>query len=264
VTPFAAPVCTSIGDTWTRPTDGMTMVCVPAGEFLMGSTEEDVEAAMAECSGWNCERYTNELPQHTVYLDAFWIDQTEVTNAQYRTCVEAGACAAPKYIPGDDHDAPDQPVVGISRYDARDYAAWAGGRMPTEAEWEKAARGTDGRIYPWGDTAPDCSLANVSGCLDRSDIVGSYPAGASPYGALDMAGNVGEWVSDWFAADYYERSPDRNPQGPESGPDGLNRGGAWSYDQWNTRCAYRNQWAPRDKASRVGFRVVVAAGASEP
>lgn len=264
VIPLSAPACASIGDTWTRPTDGMTMVCVPAGEFLMGSTEEEVEAAIAGCEHWDCEYYTCELPQHTVYIDAFWIDQTEVTNAQYRSCVEAGACAAPKYIPDHDQNAPNLPVVGVSRDDAWDYAAWAGGRLPTEAEWEKAARGTDGRIYPWGDALPDCSLANVSGCLDGPDIVGSYPAGASPYGALDMVGNVGEWVSDFFAADYYERSPDRNPQGPESGRFGVYRGGPWSYGQWNARCAYRSNHSWNDKATRVGFRVVVGAGASEP
>jgi formylglycine-generating enzyme required for sulfatase activity len=262
--PTAAPTTwASIGDTWTRPADGAVMVYVPAGEFLMGSTEEDIDAVMAECaaSGYPCNRewFAGEQPQHSVYLDAYWIDRTEVTNAQYRQCVEAGACEEPGCWENNYLNAPEQPVVCVSWYDARDYAAWVGGRLPTEAEWEKAARGTDGRIYPWGNNPPDCQKANYSGCAGNPLPVGSHPDGASPYGALDMAGNVWEWVADRYYEHYYRfESPFRNPQGPESGDDRVLRGGALD-GQWSVRCAYRDRRYPPYWFNVYGFRVCVAA-----
>ena len=238
----AAP---SAGDTWTRPADGAVMVYVPAGEFLMGSNDDYPYAG------------PDEKPQRTVHLDAFWIDRTEVTNAQYRKCVEAGACEEPRYWDDDRYNAPDQPVVGVSWDDAQVYTAWAGGRLPTEAEWEKAARGTDGRLYPWGDSAPDCRKANCGRCADRPFVVGSHPDGASPYGVLDMAGNVEEWVADWYDDDYYSRSPDRNPQGPDTGESLVLRGGTFDSHQPTVRCAHRF-WDPPDYAHNTfGFRVAV-------
>jgi formylglycine-generating enzyme required for sulfatase activity len=237
----------SAGDTWTRPADGAVMVYVPAGEFLMGSTDDYAYAG------------TEEKPQHTVYLDAFWIDRTEVTNAQYRQCVDAGACEEPRCWDEDELNAPDQPVVCVSWNDAQAYAVWAGGRMPTEAEWEKAARGTDGRIYPWGNSAPDCSKANYQGCEEYRPLpVGSHPDGASPYAALDMAGNVYEWVADWYDVDYYSRSPDRNPQGPDTGRKRVVRGGSLYTSDRVVRCAYRISPYPSYMNRDLGFRVVVA------
>jgi formylglycine-generating enzyme required for sulfatase activity len=245
-TPVGPPAEANIGDTWTRPADGMVMVYVPAGEFLMGSSEAD---ALAE---------DDEKPQHTVYLDAFWIDRTEVTNAQYRKCVEAGACLQPGCWDNENYNAPDQPVVCVTWDDARAYAAWAGGRLPTEAEWEKAARGTDGRIYPWGNSAPGCDKANYEGCVGRSATVGSYLTGASPYGVLDMAGNVQEWVADWYDGRYYGRSAARNPEGPDSGEYRVLRGGSWYRDPGLARCASRSGYIPDNFYSRVGLRVVVS------
>jgi formylglycine-generating enzyme required for sulfatase activity len=241
----------SAGDTWTRPADSAVMVYVPAGEFLMGSTENDPDAR------------DEEKPVHTVDLDAFWIDKTEVTNAQYRKCVEAGACEEPGCGNRNDVIGPSQPVVCVSWDDAQAYASWVGGRLPTEAEWEKAARGTDGRTYPWGDSAPDCNRANYSDCGRAIADVGSYPEGASPYGVLDMAGNAWEWVADWYAEDYYSRSPARNPQGPDSGDRRVQRGGSFDWGQARVRCAYRIGSLPAYSNWDLGFRVV-AAGPSQP
>jgi formylglycine-generating enzyme required for sulfatase activity len=248
----------SAGDTWTRPADDVEMVYVPAGEFLMGSTDDDRVAAY------------HERPQHTVYLDAYWIDKHEVTNDQYRQCVEAGACQAPQpcefgKASYEDATKGNHPVVCVNWYHAQDYAAWVGGRLPTEAEWEKAARGIEGQIYPWGDSPPDCSKAHYSGCGEAAALpVGSRPDGASPYGAMDMAGNVLEWVADWYDADFYVGSPVRNPQGPESGKARVERSGAFDIDEWAVRCALRHSRSPSLRNLDRGFRVVVAPGPSEP
>ncbi len=241
----------SLGDTWTRSVDGMEMVYVPAGEFLMGSDEG----------------YDDEKPVHDVYLDAYWIDRTEVTNAQYRQCVEGGACPEPECWGDDRFNGPDHPVVCVSWEDAVAYCQWAGARLPTEAEWEKAARGTDGREYPWGDTFDgtrlnycdaNCEFEHKDTGVDdgyaQTAPVGSYPAGASPYGALDMAGNVWEWVANWYAEGYYGRSPERNPTGPESGEARVLRGGSWLNYSSRARCAYRNRDIPDDGFSSSGFR----------
>ncbi|MGD9050076.1 MAG: formylglycine-generating enzyme family protein [Anaerolineae bacterium] len=233
--------------TRTRPADGAAMVSVPAGTFLMGSTNGDPGAG------------DNEKPRHTVYLDAFWIDESEVTNAQYRRCVEAGACQQPGCWEDDLRSAPDQPVVCVTWHAAQAYAAWAGGRLPTEAEWEKAARGTDGRTYPWGNSPPDCIRANYLGCLGKANAVGSYAPGASPYGALDMAGNVWEWVADPYDPQYYTLWPQRNPQGPDAGDRRTVRGGGFSDDPQVIRCAYRGGGSPNYWGTDVGFRVAMNA-----
>ena len=212
--------CTQIGQTHISSIDGMTQVCVPDGELLMGS-DKSVDS----------QAHDDELPQHSVYLDAYWIDQTEVTNAMYEQCVSAGECTPPAknssytrdfYYGNSQFD--DYPVIYVDWNQAKAYCQWAGRRLPTEAEWEKAARGTDGRIYPWGNTNPDRSLLNYNGNIDDTAEVGDYPAGQSPYGALDMAGNVWEWVADWYGETYYQNSPDRNPQGPQTGEFGVLRG----------------------------------------
>jgi formylglycine-generating enzyme required for sulfatase activity len=228
------------------------MIYVPAGEFTMGSLDADRDAR------------DEEKPAHTVNLDAFWIDKTEVTNAQYQKCVEAGACKEPTCWDKGDLNGVDQPVVCVTWDDAQTYAAWAGGRLPTEAEWEKAARGTDERLYPWGDEAADCDKANFKGCMGRTVTVGSYPDGASPYGALDMAGNVWEWVADWYDEGYYQDSPTRNPQGPNSGERRALRGGSFDMSESRLRNAFRIGNMPAYSNWDLGFRVVVTTGLTQP
>jgi formylglycine-generating enzyme required for sulfatase activity len=236
----------------------MVMVYVPAGEFLMGATDAD--------------RYADadEMPQHSVYLDGFWIDKTEVTNAQYRKCVEAGACEEPwgwnrdRFLKSDLFNAPDQPVVCVLWNNAQDYAVWVGGRLPTEAEWEKAARGTECRTYPWGNSAPDCAKSNIKGCVGTTVAVGSYPAGASPYGVLDMAGNALEWTADKYGAGYYSTSPSKNPLGPDSGAFRAMRGGSYLQGQEDARCTYRHAGSPKYRPWWYGFRLVMNPAISTP
>ncbi len=222
------PECREIGRTWVSPTDNANLMCVPAGDYLMGSKAMDAIA------------YPNEVPQHTVYLDAFWMDVHEVTNAMYAKCVQSGLCLEPIERISQYRDAQfeDFPVV-VPWEQARSYCSWAGRRLPAEAEWEKAGRGDTKNIYPWGDLI-DCSHANYSGCAGDPVAVGSYPDAASPYGMLDMAGNVWEWVSDWYSEGYYRESPRKDPGGPETGERHVLRGGAWDSYDINLRTAFRN------------------------
>jgi len=197
-----------------RELDDMEMVFVPAGEFIFGTVK----------GGYTIYPIYVPFSTHNVYLDAFWIDKYEVTNHQYAQCVAAGACNPPyskisrtrtDYYDNDDYK--DFPVVWVERVMAVNYCEWVGGRLPTEAEWEKTARGTDGRVYPWGNVWTTGNLANVDILHDDTTRVGSFPDGASPYGALDMYGNVWEWVFDWYHPTIYATEPPDNPTGPRSG-----------------------------------------------
>lgn len=238
-TPVASPTPTlGIGSTRLRPADGMEMIYVPEGEFTMGS--DDLEE--------------DEKPAHQVYLNAYWIDKTEVTNAMYAKCVADGACEfAGSSVRSSDY--PNDPVIGVMWEDAQAYCAWAGARLPTEAEWEKAARGTDGRIYPWGNDKDPEKFYEISQCDPIYKPVGSYPAGSSPYGALDMVGSVLEWVSDWYSSTYYKNSPSANPLGPENGDFHVLRSGSWSSDRNYVRAAYCSSWAHGTVTyANVGFR----------
>jgi len=211
-------------------------VYVPAGEFVMGAGTEDER--IASQFNWNV---SGEQPQHSVTLDGYWIMRTEVTNAQYGRCVDAGACEPPadgnrRYS---DAQFADQPITGVTWSQAQAYATWVGGRLPTEAQWEKACRGTDGRTYPWGNQNPTPDLLNYSETgLGTSKGVGSYPRGASPYGALDMAGNVWEWTSSAYAD--YPYNPKDGREDPESSKGRVLRGGSFSGNAYSVRCAVRN------------------------
>ena len=199
-----------------------------------------------------------------VTLDSFWVDRTEVTNAQYALCVADGACRESRLADNPAYNGDDYPVAGIPWQDAQDYCAWAGGRLPTEAEWEYAARGSEGYTYPWGDEF-DCAGGNfwdkTSGCDDgfpEPAPVGSFPEGISWCGALDMAGNVWEWVADAYGT--YPAEAQVNPTGPASGSEGVLRGGSWGYHQPFVRTAYRYPVPPTANYLAVGFRCVVPAG----
>jgi formylglycine-generating enzyme required for sulfatase activity len=221
--------------------DGAEMMLVPAGEFWMGSEAGDREA------------FDDEKPRHKVSLEAHYIDKYEVTNALYKRFMEATDRAAPSYWTDRTVNSPPQPAVGVSWHDAEAYCKWAGKRLPTAAEWEKAARGTDGRKYPWGDQA-EPRRANAEQKSGKPLPVGSYPKGVSPYGIHDMAGNVSEWVQDWYAEDYYQRNPEANPIGPDIGRTKVLRGGSWSSTPRFLRSAVRGSDTPDTRDRTIGIR----------
>ncbi len=228
--PTATPVTLKIS-----PTDGMTQLFIPAGTVKMGGLDVLLE--------------NDEIPAHDVTLDAFWVDQVEVTNGMYGLCVQAGVCRLPVKLNSDNRgdyfgnpEFQDYPVIQITWYDANTYCHWAGRRLPTEAEWERAARGDDMRTYPWGGEPPNDQNSNANNTVGDVTRVGSYAEGASPFGVLDMAGNVWEWIADYYSGRYYEESPYINPTGPDNG--GLEhlrviRGGSFQDNLFNLRISNR-------------------------
>jgi formylglycine-generating enzyme required for sulfatase activity len=222
------------------PTATPDLVHVPAACYEMGSTGGDLD----------------ERPPHEVCVSAFSIDRVEVSNARYEECVVAGVCrAADRYPRRPELSEPDRPVVGVSWIDADRFCHWAGERLPTDAEWELAAGGTDGRRYPWGDEPHSCELAVYAGCPPHRTVpVDSYPQGASPYGALHMAGNAWEWVWDWWSSGYYRRSPRQDPTGPEEGRMRSIRGGCWNRSHVHLRVEDRDSGVVGLRNDHVGFR----------
>ena len=247
-----------------------------------GTTHEMVEVSAGPFTMGSESGYSDERPVHTVTLDAYHIDKYEVTNAQYVAFINATGSntdteghelldmddsygqirhtGAMFELKEDGHA--NLPVIAESWYGATAYCEWIGGRLPTEAEWEKAARGTDGRTYPWGSRSPTADLTNYNFNVGSTTDVGSYPRGVSPYGTLDMAGNVWEWVSDWNDLGYYSQSPDQDPQGPANGPYRVYRGGSWGsnsgFGSRSVRSAKRAASAPSTSGSgNLGFRCAI-------
>ena len=268
--------------------DGAEMVLIPEGEFWMGNTPEGLAAFRSYCTRFpkvpSCKNGAyerDELPRRLVTLDAFYIDRFEVTNALFEKFVKvtghqtvaerrrnggvwieknrgwqqeqtAGATWRSPNGPGSPAQ-PTHPVMQVAWHDAAAYCRWAGKRLPTEAEWEKAARGPDGRRYPWGD-AWDPTRANGGLTVKGTTPVGTYPQGASPYGVHDMAGNVWEWIADWYDEGYYKRAPTRNPLGPEIGEFRVARGGAWINEAAGLETTHRHSIGPGHPVNTLGFR----------
>ncbi|WP_084517725.1 formylglycine-generating enzyme family protein [Desulfatiglans anilini] len=224
------------------------MIYVEAGEFIMGS---------------DTDGNFDEQPQRKVYIDGYFIDKYLVTNEQYREFIIATGYPAPyidrvwakKYCWKDNcypDGTRDHPVVLVTWHDAAAYAEWAGKRLPTEAEWEKAARGTEGLTWPWGNEwSKGRSVSTGSG---SPKPVGGYEEGKSPFGCYDMAGNVWEWVGDWYQEDYYRIAPSVNPKGPSEGAMRVLRGGSWIHDSASSRCARRYSRRPEYADNYIGFR----------
>lgn len=275
--------------------DGMILVYIPSGGFTMGSSDADALAAFERCKevfGEQCtwERYADETPLHTVTLDEFWIDQTEVTNAMYaRFLNEMGNCTSESlrckvvwYAAGQE-DArlalvegiwepqsgyEEHPVTSVTWHGASAYCEWAGRRLPSEAEWERAARGTSLEPYPWGEELPDgntanfcdrnCSQDSMDPAIDDGYAgtapVGSYPEGQSPFGVLDLSGNVWEWTADWYDAGYYQKSPEDNPEGPRSWGFKVIRGGSFLSIDMILRAATRADENINSAYGSLGFR----------
>jgi eukaryotic-like serine/threonine-protein kinase len=243
-------------------------VYVPAGNFTMGS--DKAEDFFAECQkiSSNCQLavFKAEEPPHSIFLNAFWMDQTEITNAMYAKCEQAGKCeppASPKSYTRNSYYNNSEfekfPVVLVAWEAARIYCAWAGRRLPTEAEWEKAARGEDGRVYPWGNDYPNSDLLNYRDIVGDTTVVGKYPKGASPYNVLDMAGNVWEWVADWYSRTYYADAPKTNPLGPDSGTERVVRGGGFGSRIYTLRSTFRSASTPTNAYEWIGFRCAMSA-----
>ena len=260
LTPEAAPTAEPAKER-VSSVDGMPQVYIPAGTFRMG--------------GLDVRRAPNEVPDHDVTLDAFWMDQLEVTNAMYGLCVSAGVCTLPRNLKSqrrpayfDNTEFKDYPVVYVTWGQAKTYCEWAGRRLPTEAEWERAGRGDDFRTFPWGEDKADGTLANFNMLAGDTTRAGSFPAGASPFGVLDMAGNVAEWVNDYYTSNYANAGT-LNPTGPETSSSlyRVVRGGSLGDAEINIRVSKRSSVpgsklsattgavvSPGDSSPRIGFR----------
>ncbi|MDT7042512.1 formylglycine-generating enzyme family protein [Candidatus Nitronereus thalassa] len=228
--------------------DDVSMVNIPAGNFIRGSS-----TGMGR---------SDEMPREKIYIDAFSIDKFEVTNKRYLAFIAATGHKEPYNVYEEGSlfkvtDIHDLPVVQVTWHDAADYCQWVGKRLPTEAEWEKAARGTDGRMFPWGDEKPSSLHANYDrDWADKATLkpVGSLPQGASPYGVHDMSGNAREWVQDWYDKDYYAQAPKRNPRGPDKSLLKVIRGGSWRSFDSDIRAAARGKGGFALKTHGTGFR----------
>jgi formylglycine-generating enzyme required for sulfatase activity len=222
--------------------DGGLLVYIPAGDFIMGIG-------------------VGNAPQKTVGVDDYWIYKTDVTNKMYAQCAATGNCAPPSLELGapvySNPDYGDYPVVGVTWDMAANYCSWIGGQLPSEAQWERAARGQNGNVYPWGNDKPGCDVLNYAGCLGHTSGVNDYPAGKSPDGALDMEGNVYQWVNDYYGEDYYDIMPALNPTGPAAGDSRVIRGSSFESEASQTLAGVRHFGGNGYHSRDLSFRCVV-------
>lgn len=244
--------------TFKAPDGPENMIYIPAGEFQMGCDT-------GNNAGLAC--LADELPLHAVKLDAFFIDKYEVTNVEYATCVSAGFCSPPSDTKSrtresyyDDPAFSNYPVIYVNWSKAETYCQWLGKRLPSEAEWEKAAKGVDQNLYPWGEESPNCELANFNDvansmlCFGDTNEVGGYPEGASYFGVMDMAGNVWEWVNDWYSENFYGGSSYENPINDDGSINKVLRGGGWGDNALSLRTFDRTYELDFNSSYNVGFR----------
>ncbi|MGB5052784.1 MAG: SUMF1/EgtB/PvdO family nonheme iron enzyme, partial [Nitrospirales bacterium] len=256
--------------------DDVPMILIPAGEFRMGSTEDQISSLLKDFEGVQFNAFQAEIPQRQVTLNAYYIDQYEVSYRHYRAFLESTGRAAPAFWENERFHKPDHPVLGVTWYDATAYCTWAGKRLPTEAEWEYAARGSQGFIYPWGNswdpqrtnTASYWAGKNFSSmakwgewmqtALDRGKAgpleVGTFSNGVSPFGVHDMAGNISEWVFDWYTPYENQLTLIHNPNGADSGTMKVHRGGSWSVSSIFARSTYRARENPEKRSPYIGMR----------
>ena len=264
---FAAP---EVGSAAERVLATIEWISIPEGTFLMGSTPEETKAAYADAklrsSMLEPHTFDAELPRHPVYLSTYEISRYEITNAQYRAFIETTNRPTPRGHNGEEtwldetFNGDTQPVVGVTWFDAQAFAEWIGGSLPTEAQWERAARGTEGRTYPWGDTPPKARQhANFARRYNRPIPVGQFPKGESPKGIADLAGNVWEWCLDEYSPTFYQQGDAHNPLNLRF-RDVLRsrviRGGAWDVGRAFLRSSLRFKFYPLDSTHTIGFRVV--------
>ena len=274
-----------VGSTQISETDGMVQVYIPEGEFLMGATEPEQSTVVEACNawqeqildfGWDCEELSrDESPQHPIYISAFWMDEQEVTRGQYNEFIKSqkdqggfdDTWIDPDYQKNfvgslrgrvEPEFDDDWPMMGVSWYGAKAYCEWTGRRLPTEAEWEIAARGgLEEKLFPWGDQLPGCAFYTRNGCLTEKCVTSSRQNKSfapNGYGLYDMAGSVWEWTSDWYGAEYYRTSDYLNPQGPEEGIYRVLRGGSYYDGDYGVRNANRKEAIPSDIGVNIGFR----------
>ena len=262
---------------WERSVDGMHMVYIPEGPFVRGSTLDEIDEALELCQEdvEGCQRFwaDDEYPQHMVTLHGFWIDKTEVSFGQYELCVEQAVCAPSRFRNNDEHFALDKPVVGVSWYNAQSYCDWAGATLPTEAQWEKAARGESGQIFAWGNSFDPTKLNFCDASCDRDHAYSAYedgfpysapidafPGDRSPYGVLNMSGNVSEWVYDNYNSGFYTQTIGaKNPLyiSETENALGIQRGGSWSDARFNARVADRRPVRRGLESESGGFRCAI-------
>ena len=238
------------------------MVLISEGHYVMGSHKSLIELNPGDLFSTDRHALGPENPAHNVEIDSFYIDTHEVSHGNYMEFVKTNKAKKPLFWNNPNFNNEKQPVVGISWKEAQSYCTWKGGRLPTEAEWEKASRGKRSVDYPWGNEPPDSTKLNFNQEIKKTTPIGSYEAGKSDYGVYDLAGNVSEWIYDWHLAEFYLFSPKRNPTGPKKGQYKVIRGGNWRNNPEDVKMVYRNATIPSIRKKTLGFRCARSKGNS--